>query len=77
MNAGIERFNGICLGDTSAVKVGAPIPDMGPCKVLSRAYAAYRSVLGPVAAALASAAQAKADADQRLSAIMHTAADIR
>ncbi|MFL9998257.1 hypothetical protein PQR34_43880 [Paraburkholderia sediminicola] len=77
LNAGIARFNGICLGDTSAVKVGAPIPDMGPCKVLSRAYAAYRSVLGPVDAALASAAQAKADADQRLSAIMHTATDIR
>ncbi|MFM0663322.1 hypothetical protein [Paraburkholderia sediminicola] len=77
LSARVERFNGICLGDTSAVKVGATIPDMGPCKALSRAYASYRGVLGPVDTALSRAAQAKADADLRLSAIMHTAADIR
>jgi len=49
---------------------------MGPCKGLARAFAAYRGVLGPVDAALASAAQAKADADQRIEAIMRKAADI-
>lgn len=49
---------------------------MGPCKGLSHAYAAYREVLEPVDAALASAVQAKADADQRIEAIMHKAADI-
>lgn len=77
LSARVDRFNGICLGDTSSVKVGAIIPDMGPCKTLSRAYASYRGVLGPVHAALANASQAKADGDQRLSVIMHTAADIR
>lgn len=76
LTAGGERFNGICLGDTSRVKVGALIPDVARCKALSRAYTAYRGVLGPVDAALASAAQAKADADQRLAGIMRTAADI-
>jgi len=69
-------FDASCLGDTSAIKVGSPIPDMGPCKGLARAYAAYRGVLGPVDAALASAVQAKADADQRIEAIMRKAADV-
>ena len=76
LNAAVERFDASCLGDMSAIKVGAPIPDMGPCKGLARAFAAYRGVLGPVDAALASAAQAKADADQRIEAIMRKAADI-
>jgi hypothetical protein len=76
LNAAVERFAATCLGDTSVIKVGSPIPDMGPCKGLARAYAAYRGVLGPVDAALASAVQAKADADQRIEAIMRKAADI-
>lgn len=76
LNTGLERFNGICLGDTSSIRANTPAPDMGPCKTLSRAYVAYRGVLGPAAAALANAAQTKAEADERLARIMRTADEI-
>jgi hypothetical protein len=76
LNAAVERFAAICFGDISAIKASAPIPDMGPCEGLSRAYAAYRGVQGPVDAALESAAHAKTDADLRIAEIMRQAADI-
>jgi hypothetical protein len=47
-------------------KPGAPIHDMRPCEGLSCECAAYRGDQSPVDLALASAAQAKTDADLRI-----------
>ena len=58
---------------TWQVKVGDVIPDMGPCKGLARAVAAYNAVLPPLHNALAAAAQAKAHGHAQLATIWQAA----
>lgn len=75
LNARIAQWRGTCL-DGSTVKVGDVIPDMGPCKGLDRAVAAYNAVLPPSHKAFASAAQAKAHGHAQLATIWQTADNI-
>lgn len=48
LNVQMIGFNGICLGQASAVTAGSVIPDMGPCKALIAAVARFREVVGPL-----------------------------
>ncbi|NTX43051.1 hypothetical protein HT749_06525 [Burkholderia cepacia] len=72
LNARIAQWHGTCL-DGSTVKVGDVIPDMGPCKGLTRAVAAYNAVLPPLHNALAAAEQAKAHGHAQLATIWQAA----
>ena len=72
LNARIAQWRGTCL-DVSAVKVGDLIPDMGPCKALSLAVAAYKAVRPPLHTAFASAVQARSHGHARLATIWQAA----
>ncbi|RDU97834.1 hypothetical protein [Trinickia dinghuensis] len=72
LNARIAQWHGTCL-DGNTVKAGDVIPDMGPCKGLARAVAAYKAVLPPLHNAFAAAAQAKAHGHAQLASIWQTA----
>ncbi|PRE88298.1 hypothetical protein [Burkholderia gladioli] len=72
LNARIAQWRGTCL-DGSTAKAGDVIPDMGPCKGLARAVAAYNAVLPPLHNALAAAAQAKAHGHAQLATIWQAA----
>ncbi|MBK5119204.1 hypothetical protein IQ288_04845 [Burkholderia sp. R-69980] len=72
LNTRIALWRGTCL-DGSTVKVGDVIPDMGPCKGLARAVAAYNAVLPPLHTAFAAAAQAKAHGHAQLATIWQAA----
>ena len=72
LNARIAQWRGTCL-DGSTVKVGDVIPDMGPCKALSRAVAAYNAVLPPLHTAFASAVQARSHGHAQLATIWQAA----
>ncbi|MCA8224817.1 hypothetical protein LGM69_25410 [Burkholderia multivorans] len=68
LDAGIARWNATCL-DGHDVKPADLIPDMGPCKELTRAVAAYRAVLPPLHNALTTLVQAKAHGNEQLATI--------
>jgi len=72
LNARIAQWRGTCL-DGSTVKVGDVTPDMGPCKGLARAVAAYNAVLPPLHTAFAAAAHAKAHGHAQLATIWQAA----
>ncbi|WP_416268258.1 hypothetical protein SD235_11355 [Burkholderia cepacia] len=76
LNARIAQWRGTCL-DGSTVKVGDVIPDMGACKGLARAVAAYNAVLPPLHNALAAAEQAKTHGHAQLATIWQAADNLR
>lgn len=75
LNAGIAQWQGNCLG-TSIVKPGDVIPDMGPCKMLSRAVDAYNAMLPSLHNSFAVAAQAKAHGHAQLAFIWRQAEQV-
>ncbi|MCA7951357.1 hypothetical protein LGM43_13875 [Burkholderia seminalis] len=75
LNARIAQWRGTCL-DGSTVKVGDLIPDLGPCKGLVRAVAAYNAVLPQLHTAFAAAALAKAHGHAQFATIWQTADDL-
>jgi hypothetical protein len=76
LNGSIARWKATCL-DSTDVKPGDAIPDMGPCKSLTRAVASYRAILPKLHAALATAGNVKLHADEQLAEIWRSATNLR
>ncbi len=76
LNAGIQRFTGICLGSTNTVKPGDAIPSMGPCRSLISAVADYKAALGRLHSTRSTVLQAKATGLKQLNEIWRVASSM-